>query len=132
MHTNYLLNKLLERHVEGHLTAYLEEISMPVGIYKRQVNNRAINRNKLCLSNYTAFICMCLIGCIQLVDWTTGLDYWTALSPGTCEITAYTSNLSTTIQKCTSSCMPFHLAHAKLLCTLVICLPLEVHIILHA
>ena len=26
------------------------------------------------------------IGCIQSVDWTTGLDYWTALSPGTCEI----------------------------------------------
>ena len=27
-----------------------------------------------------------IAGCIQSVDWTTGLDYWTALSPGTCKI----------------------------------------------
>ena len=28
-----------------------------------------------------------LLGCIQSVDWTTGLDYWTGLLDcGTCEI----------------------------------------------
>ena len=50
-------------------------------------------------------------GCIQSVDWTTGLDYWTALSPCTCEIIKVqlrTLVICLPLEKCISSCIPLN------------------------
>ena len=52
--------------MEGHLSAYLEEISMQVGIYKGQDSNRGIDRNKFCLSKAIVLFYYAIINTIFL------------------------------------------------------------------